>query len=78
MVQQTTNDVRILRRRQVEQKLALSRSAIYDRINPKSPAYDPAFPKPIELGTGKNPPVGWIESELDNYIARRIAARNAA
>ncbi|RIX44604.1 MAG: AlpA family phage regulatory protein [Rhodocyclales bacterium GT-UBC] len=68
MAQQLKTALTILRRRQVETKLSLSRTAIYDRFNPKSPSYDPTFPKPIELGTGKNPPVGWIEADLDAWI----------
>lgn len=78
MVQQLNTALRILRRRQVEEKVALSRSAIYSRLDPKSPYYDPNFPKPIELGTGKNPPVAWIESEIDGWIAARIVASRQA
>lgn len=69
---------RILRRRQVEERVTLSRSAIYARLDPKSQYYDPTFPKPIALGTGKNPPVAWIESEIDAWIAARIASRQVA
>lgn len=60
----------ILRRSQIETKIGLSRSSIYDRINPKSPYYDPTFPKPISLGGSS---VGWLESEIDEWIASRIA-----
>jgi len=71
--------VQILRRRQVEQRVGLSCSTIYEKINPKSKQYDPAFPKPIKLGDGKNPPIGWIESEVEKWIAARVeAARRAA
>ncbi len=59
----------ILRRSQLEQKIGLSRSAIYARINPTSPSYDANFPKPFALGTGKNPPVGWLSIEVDTWIA---------
>lgn len=69
MVQQS---LRILRRPQVEQKIGLSRSAIYERLDEKSRYYDPEFPKPIRLGNGKNPPVGWIESELVTWIAAQV------
>ncbi len=61
----------ILRRKQVEARTGLSRTTIYDRINPKSPRYDSTFPKPISLGPGA---VGWVESELNSWIESRIVA----
>ena len=51
----------ILRRRDLEARLKLSRSTIYDKMDPDSPGYDATFPKPIRLGNGSA--VGWIESE---------------
>lgn len=70
----------ILRRQQVEARLGLSRSTIYDRLNPKSRNYDATFPKPISLGQGmKHPPVGWIEAEIDAWLAAQIeSSRKAA
>jgi len=62
----------ILRRRDLEARLKLSRSTIYDKINPDSPRYDPSFPKPIRLGTGAA--VGWIESEIDSWLRSQIEA----
>lgn len=61
----------ILRRKQVEARTGLSRSTIYDRLNPKSPRYDPSFPKQISLGEDA---VGWIEAEVDAWIAARVHA----
>jgi prophage regulatory protein len=61
----------ILRRPQLEQKIGLSRSAIYDRINPDSPRYDAEFPRPITMGSGKNPPIGWHSAEIDAWINSR-------
>jgi len=73
MAEQITSALRILRRKQLEDKLGVGRSAIYARIDPKSPYYDPTFPKPIDLGAGmKNPPVGWVESEVDSWLSARI------
>ncbi|NDV11710.1 AlpA family transcriptional regulator [Crenobacter caeni] len=65
----------IIRRPHVEEKTGLSRSAIYDRMNRKSPRYDPTFPRSIRLGGGA---VGWVEAELDAWIQSCIDARNAA
>lgn len=65
--------IRILRRKQLEVRTGLSRSTIYARLNPKSPSYDPTFPKAIELGCGMlNPPVGWVESEVEAWLAAQI------
>lgn len=62
----------ILRRRDLELRLKLSRSTIYDKINPASPRYDEAFPKPIRLGNGAA--VGWIESEVEDWLHSQIEA----
>ena len=80
MAEQITASVRILRRKQLEEKIGLSRSAIYARMDPKSPHYDPTFHKAVELGSGmKNPPVGWVESEADAWLSSRIeSSRRAA
>lgn len=78
MMTEKHHSPRILRRPMVEDKTGLSRTAIYSRINPKDPYYDPSFPKPIPLGGGKNPPVGWLESELDAWIEAQSVKRVAA
>ena len=62
---------RLLRRKQVEQAIGLSRSTIYARLDKRSPHYDPNFPKPISLGSMS---VAWIEAEVQEYIAHRIAS----
>lgn len=64
----------IQRRRGLESRIGLSRSTIYDKINPKSPRYDPTFPKPIKLGGGA---IGWLTHEVDDWLERRVeASRN--
>ena len=61
----------VLRRRQVEARTGLPRSALYRRIA------DNEFPKPIPLGpTGLA--VGWIESEISAWISQCVAARDSA
>lgn len=66
--------LRILRRREVEQRTGLGTSAIYDRLNPKSPRHDPGFPKPVRLGC--TTAVGWVEAEISEWIKRQIALRD--
>lgn len=62
--------VRILRLKQVVDRTGLSRSTIYDRINPNSKRYDESFPKPIKLSCGKegSGAVGWLESAVNRWI----------
>lgn len=62
MTEASRSVVRILRRREVEARVGLSRSTIYDKLNPQSPRYDAMFPMPIHLGGGSA--VGWVESEI--------------
>ena len=65
--------MKIYRRKDVEAKLCISRSSIYDRLDPKSKRYDPTFPRPLKMGHM----VGWLESEIDAWIKSRISARDS-
>jgi prophage regulatory protein len=56
--------VSILRLPVVRQRTGLSRSTIYLR------ASEGTFPHPIKLGARAS---GWIEAEVDAWVARRIA-----
>ena len=49
----------ILRRRQLEEKLGLSRSSIYQMVA------DGLFPKPIKLGRRA---VGWRADDVENWL----------
>jgi len=61
---------RLLRLPEVEQVSGLKKSAIYQR------AKEGSFPRPIKIGTRN---VAWIESEVDGWVAARVAeARGAA
>jgi len=57
----------ILRRKQVEKRTGLSRSTIYLRIQEGS------FPRPVNLGVRA---VGWLENEIEAWLAARIKIRN--
>lgn len=67
----TISTVKVLRLPGVVSKLGISRSTIYDWLNAKSPRHDPAFPKPYSLGKQS---VGWLESEVDEWILQRRAS----
>ncbi len=66
------NPLRILRRRDLEASLRLSRSTIYDRMNPESSRYDASFPKPIHLGGGAA--VGWLAHEVNAWLFAQMDA----
>lgn len=55
----------ILKLPAVQSRTQLSRSTIYLKIS------QDAFPKPIRLGEGRA--VGWIESEIQDWIEQQIA-----
>jgi len=53
----------VLRRPQVEQRIGLSRSTLYQYIKHGD------FPKPVHLGLRA---VGWLESDISDWIAARV------
>lgn len=42
--------IKLIRLQQLLAMLAVSRSWLYDKLNPQSPRFDPSFPRPIKLG----------------------------
>lgn len=56
----------ILRLPAVKARTGLSRSTIYLRLS------EGQFPRPVPLG-GRA--VGWVESEIDDWLTRQIEAR---
>jgi len=71
MTESHTTSYTIQRRRELEARLGLSRSTIYDKLNPRSPRYDATFPKPIRLGPFA---VGWLTHEVDEWLTRQVEA----
>ncbi len=59
----------ILRLPAVRQRCGLSRSTIYLRVSQGT------FPKPVSLGPRA---VGWIEAEIEEWLARQIAKSRTA
>ena len=64
MAEQVQQALAILRRKQVEARVGLSRSTIYLRIARGE------FPAPVSLGARA---VGWPSNVIDGWIADRIA-----
>jgi len=59
---------RILRRPVIEEITGLARSTIYAAIAAGT------FPRPIHLGPRA---VGWLETDIDQWLAARVAASRA-
>jgi len=68
MTTATDSILKILRLSQVQERIGLSRSTIYDRINPKSPRFDSSFPRPVKLGASA---IGWFESGITEWLKQR-------
>jgi prophage regulatory protein len=60
---------RLLRLHDVVRSVALGKTAIWDRVRAGR------FPKPVRIGVRA---VAWLESEVQAWIAARIAARDDA
>ena len=69
MAQQDQEKPTILRRKQVEARIGLARSTIYQRVAACT------FPKPVSLGARA---VGWIEAEVDAWLSNQIAQSRRA
>ncbi len=67
--QKQQGQVRFLRLPEVLVRTGLSRSTIYVRLD------QGRFPRPVSLGARA---VGWIESEVDEWIRERIVASRGA
>lgn len=60
--------MQILRRVEVQARTGLARSTIYASIAAGN------FPRPVKLGARS---VGWLDSEVDQWLAERVAASRA-
>ncbi|EKA7398680.1 AlpA family transcriptional regulator [Vibrio parahaemolyticus] len=58
--------MRFLKLKEVMEKTALSRSAIYRKMS------EDAFPKSVNLGDRA---VAWVESDVDDWMAKVLASR---
>ncbi len=63
----THRPARILRLPTVTERVGLKRTAIYDMIRAGK------FPKPVPLNDKS---VGWLESEIEDWIVSRVAVRD--
>ncbi|WP_109728456.1 AlpA family phage regulatory protein [Edwardsiella tarda] len=66
--EQKGHQLRILRMPELTMILGISRSSIYEKLNPRSKYYDADFPKPVRLGSAS---VGWRSTAIDEWISSR-------
>lgn len=60
----------IIRINKLKQMIGLSRSSVYDKMNPKSNRYDESFPRPIKLSISA---VGWFEQDVIDWLNSKKA-----
>lgn len=63
------SDIVFLQIEEVMRRTGLSKTSIYDYMNEKHKLYDPTFPTQITMG---NRSVGWLASEVDQWVQRKI------
>jgi prophage regulatory protein len=64
---------RLIRRRELQQILSISRSTVYAKLSGSRPGEkDPTFPKPIRLGSRS---VAWVYEEVMQWLAEQAAKR---
>lgn len=71
-----TNQRRAIRLPKVLNMLGISKSTLYSRLNPASPYYDEAMPRPFKLGNSQDAdrcPSVWWENELAVYLELRAS-----
>ena len=66
--EQQNENVRLIRRKEVQTKTGLGASSIYAMMQQGK------FPKAVKISERR---VAWIESEVDQWIANRIAQHKA-
>jgi prophage regulatory protein len=77
MTTQNSPYKKVLRIWETCDRIGNKRATVYEKITPTSPRYDKTFPRPIKLsGNPKSSAIGFIASEIDDWIQSRIDARD--
>lgn len=67
MSAQVPEGEQIYRMSQVEGAVGVSRSTVYNRLDPTSKHFDARFPQRVRLGNNARC-VGWLRSEIEAYL----------
>ena len=65
--------IKLMRPKEVIQKLSISKSTFYDWQNKKLKRYRNDFPKPLSIGANS---VGYLESEINAFILNMVHRRS--
>lgn len=71
MSSNSSSSITILRLKAVMARTGLSRSTIYELGDPRSPRFDPTFPRRFQITRST---VGWVEQEVIAWLETRIAS----
>ena len=63
--------LKVLKMKEMCEKIKSCRSAAYRRLDKNDSMYDATFPKPIKLGSRS---IGFLESEVDAWLLSRRRA----
>jgi len=69
MPQAISNSKVFLRLPAVKQKISLSKTAVYQKLDPNSKYYDPSFPVPVKIGARA---IAWSSDAIDSWIASKL------
>ena len=64
-MEQLQRALAIIRLKQLEERVGLKRSSIYEKMNVKSRRYDSTLPAMVALGERS---VGWYSHEVDEWL----------
>jgi len=67
------NTIKVLRIKDLINKIGIGRSTIYDWLNPQSPRFNATFPRPMKIGLSA---IGWLEHEVDAWITAQATLRS--
>lgn len=70
-----TDDLTVLRMKDLKDFIGLSRSKIYEMLDPQSKRHDPEFPRQVRLGTSAKSAVGWYRGEVVAWLESRRQQR---
>lgn len=62
---------RIIRLPELIGLIGLSRSSVYDILNPRSPRHISDFPRPVRLGNTPRSAIGWHLDEILTWLDAR-------
>ena len=69
----TLRRISILRMKDLQARIGLSRAAIYYFLDKSGSRYDPSFPRPVKLSSHS---IGFYDFEVDAWLASRPRAGN--